>query len=206
MRRIKKQAPPADLAKFVRRENPQKFEEIHHSQHFPNLYDECIDRLKNEQGNLSGYTEKPLKSGIHVDHFKKQQWFNTQDMVFGWENFIADEHQGDFGSDYKDTFLKLPEEYAKLINPVLEDPHHFLTFMDEGIIKPVDDLSDAEKEKAEFTIQAFNLRHKLLTQMQGEAIHWVKIYKAQGLEDDEILDAFKDYGFTSAIEYALKDA
>ena len=124
----------------------------------------------------------------------------------GWENFIADEHQGDFGSDYKDTFLKLPEEYAKLINPVLEDPHHFLTFMDEGIIKPVDDLSDAEREKAEFTIQAFNLRHKLLTQMQGEAIHWVKIYKAQGLEDDEILDAFKDYGFTSAIEYALKDA
>ena len=70
MRRIKKQAPPADLAKFVRRENPQKFEEIHHSQHFPNLYDECIDRLKNEQGNLSGYTEKPLKSGIHGSTLK----------------------------------------------------------------------------------------------------------------------------------------
>lgn len=205
MRKIKKQAPPADLAKYVRRENPKKFEEIHKSQHFPNLYDECIAQLKAEQDDLSGYTEKPLKSGIHVDHFRKQQWFSKRDMVFGWDNFIADEHQGEFGADYKDKSLKLPQEYAKLINPVLEDPHHFLTYMDEGIIKPVDDLTNAEREKAEFTIQTFNLRHKLLTQMQGEAINLVKTYKAQGLEDDEILAAFKTYGFTSAIEYALKD-
>lgn len=124
MRRIKKQAPPADLARFVRRENPQKFEEIHDSQHFPKLYDECIVQLETEQENLSGY---------------------------------------------------------------------------------VDGLPEAEREKAEFTIKAFNLRHKLLTLLQGDAIRLVRTYKAQGLEYDEIMNALKDYGFTSAVEYALTE-
>ena len=205
MRRIKKQTPPADLARFVRRENPQKFEEIHDSQHFPKLYDECIVQLETEQENLSGYTEKPLKNHIHVDHYRKQEWFNTQDMIFGWNNMIADEHNNEFGADYKDKTLRLPTEYAKLINPVLEDPHHFLTYMDEGVIKPVDGLPEAEREKAEFTIKAFNLRHKLLTLLQGDAIRLVRTYKAQGLEYDEIMNALKDYGFTSAVEYALTE-
>ena len=60
MRKIKKQAPPADLARYVRNENPQKFEDIHHTTNYPDLYDECIVQLEIEQENLSGYTEKPL--------------------------------------------------------------------------------------------------------------------------------------------------
>lgn len=43
MRKIKKQAPPEDLARFVRQENPQKFEEIHQSSHYPELYGECVE-------------------------------------------------------------------------------------------------------------------------------------------------------------------
>ncbi len=203
MRKIKKQAPPADLVKYVRRENPQKFEEIHKTVHYPNLYEECIVQLEIEQENLSGYTEKPLRSHIHVDHYRKQEWFNTQDMVFGWDNMIADERNNEYGAVYKDDHLHLSSEYAKLINPVLEDPHHFLTFMDEGVIKPVDGLTAAEREKAEFTIKTFNLKHKLLTILQGDAIRLVKTYKAQGLADEDILGAMKDYGFTSAVEYAL---
>ena len=204
MRKIKKQTPPADLARYVRSENPQKFEEIHHTSHFPDLYDECIVQLEIEQENLSGYTEKPLKNHIHVDHYRKQEWFNTQSMVFGWDNMIADEHNKDFGADYKDNHLGAPNEYANMINPVIEDPHHFLTYMDEGIIKPVDGLSAADKAKAEFTINIFNLKHKLLTGLRGDAIRLVKMYKSQGLDDKDILDALSDYGFTSAVEYALK--
>ena len=204
MRKIKKQAPPADLARYVRHENPQKFEEIHKTEHFPNLYEECVVQLEIEQDNLSGYTEKPLKSHIHVDHFRKQEWFNNQDMVFGWDNMIADERNNEYGAVYKDNTLRMPSEYAKLIDPVLEDPHHFLTYMDEGVIKPVDGLTSAEREKAEFTIKTFNLKHKLLTMLRGDAIRLVKTYKAQGLEDVDILGAMKDYGFTSAVEYALK--
>jgi len=204
MRKIKKQAPPADLARFVRSENPQRFEDIHHTNHFPNLYDECIVQLEKEQDNLSGYTEKPLKNHIHVDHYRKQEWFNSQAMVFGWDNMVADEHNKDFGADFKDSHLNGPNEYANMINPVLEDPHHFLTYLDEGIIKPVDGLSDSDKEKAEFTIKIFNLKHKLLTGLRGDIIRLVKTYKAQGLDDNEILSALSDYGFTSAVEYALR--
>lgn len=205
MRKINKLAPPEDLAKYVRQENPQKFEEIHQSQHFPELYRECVEQLKTEQENLSGYTEKPLKSGVHVDHYRKQALFNTQDMVFGWENMIADEHNPGYGADYKDRMVTMREEYAKLINPVLEDPHHFLTYMDEGIIKPADGLSGQDREKAEKTIEVFNLRHPLLKELREHAIRMVKEYKIQGLTEEEILEALRDFGFISAVEFALKD-
>ena len=204
MRKIKKLSPPVDLARYVRSENPRKFEDIHHTSHYPDLYDECIVQLEIEQENLSGYTEKPLKSNVHVDHYRKQAWFNTQNMVFGWENMIADEHNKGYGADYKDKHLDNPSEYDKMINPVLEDPHHFLTYMDEGIIKPVDDLSATDKAKAEFTIKIFNLRHKYLTELRGDVIRLVKMYKSQGLDDVDIINALADYGFTSAVEYALK--
>lgn len=202
MRKIQKQVPPEDLARFVRRERPQKFEEIHHSELFPELYDECIEQLKTEQENLSGYTEKPLKSGVHVDHFRKQALFNTPDMVFGWGNMIADEHNPNYGA-VKDKRVTR-EEYDKLINPVLEDPHHYLTYMDEGIIKPVDGLTVQEREKAEKTIEIFNLKHPLLKELRERAIKMVKEYKNQGLTEEDILGALRDYGFTSAVEYALK--
>lgn len=203
MRKIQKQVPPEDLARFVRRERPQKFEEIHHSELFPELYDECIEQLKTEQENLSGYTEKPLKSGVHVDHFRKQALFNTPDMVFGWGNMIADEHNPNYGAGFKDKRVTR-EEYDKLINPVLEDPHHYLTYMDEGIIKPVDGLTVQEREKAEKTIEIFNLKHPLLKELRERAIKMVKEYKNQGLTEEDILGALRDYGFTSAVEYALK--
>lgn len=205
MRKIKKQAPPENLAKYVRQENPQKFEEIHHSRYFPDLYGECVEQLKTEQDNLSGYTEKPLKNDVHVDHYRKQALFNTQDMVFGWENLIADEHNPGYGADYKDKMVTMREEYAKLINPVLDDPHQYLTYMDEGIVKPVNGLSDQDREKAEKTIEVFNLRHPLLKELRERAIKMVKEYKVQGLTDAEILEALHDFGFTSAVEYALQD-
>ncbi len=202
MRSINKQAPPADLGKFVRQENPQKFEEIHDSKHFPGLYKECIEHLRTEQENLSGYTEKPLKSGVHVDHFRKQALFNTQDMVFDWENMIADEHNSGYGADYKDGRVTRAD-YEKLINPVLVDPHHYLTYLDEGVIKPVDGLSAIEREKAEKTIEIFNLQHPLLRELRERAIRMVKEYRSQDLEADVIIKALKDYGFKSAVEYAL---
>lgn len=205
MRKINKQAAPSDLANYVRRENPQKFDEIHSSRYYPNLYDECIARLRAEQENLSGYTEKPLKSGVHVDHFRKQALFNTQEYVFGWDNMVADEHNSGYGADFKDRNRNVTRElYAKLINPVLEDPHRFLTYMDEGYVKPVDGLSDEEKEKAQVTIDVFNLKHPLLRELRERAIKLAKEYKNQGLSDEDILAALKNYGFTSAVEYALK--
>lgn len=203
MRRIVKQEPPADLAQFVEREKPQKFGQIHESKYYPNLYNECLDKLEAEQGKLSGYTEKPLSNGVHVDHYRRQALFNSPRMIFGWENLIADEHNSVFGADFKDKHVKKQSDYAKLINPVVEDPHHYLTYMDEGIIKPIDGLSDAEREKAEFTIQAFNLKHKLLNELRRRVIELVKEYKSQGLNDEEISGALHDYGFVSAVEYAL---
>ena len=79
-----------------------------------------------------------------------------------------------------------------------------MTYMDEGIIKPVDGLTVQEREKAEKTIEIFNLKHPLLKELRERAIKMVKEYKNQGLTEEDILGALRDYGFTSAVEYALK--
>lgn len=204
MRRIVKLQAPVDLAEFVKKEKPQKFEQIHKSKLYPNLYRECVVKLEAEQDGLSGYTEKPLSKDIHVDHYRRQALFNSPSMVFGWENMIADEHNSSYGADFKDKHVKKQSDYAKLINPVVEDPHHYLTYMDEGIIKPVDGLDKDEREKAEFTILTFNLNHNLLNERRRHVIELVKEYKSQGLTADEISGALHDYGFTSAVEYALQ--
>ena len=203
MRKIDKKAPPADLARFVEKEHPQKFDDIHHSKQFPGLYEECREQLLDEQEHLSGYTEKPLAAkGIHVDHYRRQALFNSGQYIFGWSNLIADEH-ADYGADCKDSIVKNCADYDKLINPVEEDPHRYLTYVDEGLVVPQNDLTYAEREKAEYTIETFNLKHKLLVEKRRAAIKMVREYKGYGLSDEVILDCMKGYGFPSVVEYAL---
>jgi len=203
MRRILKNNPPRELTRFVEIEKPVKFEEIHHSTNFPNLYHDCLTQLKEEQHNLSGYTEKPLvTANVHIDHFKKQALFNDREHVFGWENMIVDEH-AEYGADHKDKTLKQRSDYTKLINPVTEDPHHFLTYMDAGIVRPQEAISPDDIQKANYTIETFNLNHPLLVEKKRIAIMYVRKYKEYGLTDAEIKDCMKDYGFPSVVEYAL---
>ena len=45
----------------------------------------------------------------------------------------------------------------------------------------------------------------MLKELRERAIKMVKEYKAQGLTNAEILEALHDFGFTSAVEYALQD-
>lgn len=96
-----------------------------------------MDALKAEQNNLSGYTEKPLSSGVHVAHFRKQALFKIRDMVLGWNNMIIDEHHSGYGVDIKDASVKTAIDYDKLINPFFWWFAQ-ISYMDEGIIKPVD--------------------------------------------------------------------
>lgn len=205
MRKIIKHNPPRDLARFVEKEKPNKFEEIHFCTSFPRLHHDCVTCLKEEQHNLSGYTEKPLpKENVHIDHFKKQSLFNDKEHVFGWDNLIVDEH-AEFGADHKDKTVNQRTDYSKLINPVSEDPHFFLTYMDAGYIHPKEGLSSEEALKANYTIEAFNLTHPLLVEKRRIAIAFARQYKSYGLTDSEIIDCMKDYGFPSAIEYALNN-
>ena len=204
MRRIVKRQPPQDLGRYVERANPQKWEEVHQNQIFPHLYEDCIGQLREEQANLSGYTEKPLpQQGTHVDHFRKQSLFNSREFVFGWDNLIADEHSREYGADHKDNVITSKEAYQKLIDPVAQDPHHFFTYMENGMIMPKEGLGEEERKMAEFTIDTFNLQHPTLLNRRENIIRMVKSYRQGGLSNEDILQCVGDYGFPSAVNYAL---
>ena len=206
MRQLHKKPCPEDLKTFVDREHPQDWPDIHRSSGFPRLYEDCLIQLMEEQDGLSGYTEKPLSQGssLHVDHFRKRSLFRSLDNIFGWNNLIADEHNRHYGADHKDKVITSVDEYKLLIDPVAQDPHHFFTYMENGLIVPRAELDSDDRKIAEFTIHAFNLDHETLRRKREDAIRLVRLYRQAGLEEHDIKESLKDYGFVSAIEFALE--
>ena len=85
---VKKTTPLKDFADFVRRENPQKWEDLHHNKKSPNLYRDTKARLVDEQGGVSAYTEEPLSGDAHIDHFRKRDMFPN--LTFDWNNLFVD--------------------------------------------------------------------------------------------------------------------
>jgi hypothetical protein len=71
MRKIQKQVPPEDLARFVRRERPQKFEEIHHSELFPELYDEVHRAVEDRAGKPERIYRKAFEKRCPCGPFPK---------------------------------------------------------------------------------------------------------------------------------------
>lgn len=171
------------------------------------IYDDCYASLKKEQNHLSGYTEKPLPSdnrGVHIDHFRKRSLFPKPKDVFDWNNLILDEHNVNCGADYKDAIIKTVPDNLKLIDPISENPHLFFTYMLNGHIKPQNGLSAQNKDRAEFTINAFNLNHPSLCEQRKNIIRLIREYKSQDLSDEDIMLCMEGTGFTSTIEYALE--
>lgn len=203
MKKIVKGEPPADFAKFVAKENPQHWEDIHKTKAYPKLYAECVSQLKFEQDNLGGYTEKPLSGRVHIDHYRKRSLFPAQGYVFSWNNLIADEYNMSFGAVYKDNSIQKIDDYERLIDPIAQDPHHFFTYTEYGRIKPKENLDDEEKMKAEFTIRTFNLQHPLLCDDRREIVELVKAYHKGGLSAEEVKGLVSNLGYPSAVDYAL---
>lgn len=85
-----------------------------------------------------------------------------------------------------------------------EEPEDFFTYMTNGKIVPRDNLSDYDKSRAIYTIQAFNLNHPELIRIRTELDKSIKTYKAGGLDDDEITMALnKNYGLDTFVKYVL---
>ena len=70
---------------------------------------------------------------------------------------------------------------------------------------PLEALSKEDRERASFTIQAFNLNHELLRRKRMDMMCWVENYVAGGLSMTEVMDALKDCGFPSVLEYMEKE-
>ena len=168
MRKIDKSEPLQVLSDYVKGHKPTRWEDV--PMEIRAKVREYI--LDSEQFGFSAYTERKLDGAdesLHVDHFLKQQ-FCTVRQKFEWTNLFVDEHAGSeqYGADYKDNSKHSPvhslEDNKKLINSSLEDPHDYFEYFANGDIVPKSGLNQFQKERADFTIKAFNLNGCLTNQ------------------------------------------
>lgn len=100
--------------------------------------------------------------------------------------------------------VKSREEYSMIVNPVKEDPHHYFQYMVDGEMMPSDGLDDAERDKAQHTIDVFCLNHPMLCNLRKSKIDQVRDLKNGNLSAKEAAEALQDEGFPSVVEYFCK--
>ena len=189
MRKLSKGEPHEAISDFEGHANWSLSSDYH------SIWRELI--LDVEQCSLSGYTEETIKlDNSHIDHFYKRSLFPKE--VHSWDNFIVDSLDDTYGARYKDKLVKNTDDNIKLINPVTEDPHVFFKYKVDGRIAPLDLLSEKDKDRADFTISAFNLNEASLVERRRVLFKNVDDYGDASLE--QLLDWLKESGFPSVIE------
>ena len=198
MRKINKGAPIPSFTEFVRRHHPARWEDANAVR---GTWRDYI--LEYEQHRLSGYTEEPVRfDSSHIDHFRKQSLFST--LIFDWNNYIVDSLDETYGAKYKDNFVKTREDNEKLINPVTEDASHFFKYELNGKIAVADRVSETDRKRALYTIDAFNLNEASLMDRRRTIINTI-LDSFVDLEDEVILEALAAEGFTSVVEQLLQE-
>lgn len=196
---------PDEFTEFVNREHPQNwstdFINAHHD-----LYEFCRELLEGDQGEISAYSELKLdhkqKYKVHIDHFRKEDSYPG--LIFEWENYVVDNHDHDFGSDYKDKHIKNIDHNEKLIDPVHEEPKQFFTYQLSGKMVPLPSLSDDMKERAKFTIDSFNLNYKYLQDRRADLIQIIRDYQKGKLDKSIIRDIIvSTVGLPSFVDFIL---
>lgn len=198
MRKIDKGNPIPSFSEFVTRQHPAKWDD---SKDVSRVWREYI--LVYEQHGLSGYTENPINlDSSHIDHFYKQSLFNK--LVFDWKNLVVDSKDASYGAKFKDEFVRTKADNVKLINPVTEDACRYFQYELNGRISVANGLSDQDKERAEFTRDAFNLNESSLVERRRIIINII-LDSFKDLSDEMILEALAPEGFTSVVEQLLKE-
>lgn len=172
-------------------------------QNYHNIYQSVRNILEEDQMHLSGYTELPLKVDTHIDHFLKRDLF--PEYTFDWLNYVVDDHNKDYGADYKDDHIKYRENNERLISPITENPQDFITYQTSGEMIARGDICSEMQKRAELTIESFNLNHKLLTKRRSELFSLIQSYHEGGLGKVEINNALQAQGLTSFVEFCLND-
>jgi uncharacterized protein (TIGR02646 family) len=160
--------------------------------------------LIEEQNCYCGYIETRIDdfNECHLDHYKKRALFAN--LTFDWNNLVAACNDDEYGAKFKDSHYKSATgnsisvtDYNKLLNPTSDRVEDFLLCNIFGIIEPVSTLSEAAKERAQFTIDVFNLNYQALVNRRKVLIWQIKSYSV--LNSREIRDALKNSDFQSVI-------
>jgi len=197
MHKINKGEPSDDFKQFNRKKHTRWEEAKGHT----HIWREHI--IQQEQDGCSGYTEAPIRTAnSHIDHFRKQALF--QDYIFCWENYVADSIDEDFGAKFKDKNIHTKEENLKLINPIEENAEHFFYYLANGMMVLAQGLTEQEKERAQFTIDMFNLNHQSLKERRKLILN-IDLAPYIGCSREDLMLCLSSNGFKSVVEQTVTE-
>jgi uncharacterized protein (TIGR02646 family) len=198
MRKLDKGAPIQHFVDFIRHNHYDRWEDAKEASP---IWREHI--LNREQHGLSGYTEAPIKyENSHIDHFKKQALYPN--LIFEWNNYVVDSKDDTYGARYKDNVVCNQTDNERLINPVVENAQQFFKYELSGKMVPMDGLGDVEKQRANYTIDSFNLNESSLMERRKSILN-LDLSSFEGLTDHEILEALQPDGFISVVEQLINE-
>ncbi|MDR0972411.1 MAG: TIGR02646 family protein [Prevotellaceae bacterium] len=171
MKKINKGDTPDFFTDYIKQHHPKKWEDI------GAIRQKLRDHIIKEQGNYCAYTEiRP--SQTHIDHFRKRDHF-PQD-TFNYENLFVSCTSDKYGANHKDRHVK-PWDYAKIINPALDDPSEYIEFIYTGVVI-------AKDERGQTTIDMFNLNEPTLVERRKKSLLQMK-------------DMYKEFDINQIIEF-----
>jgi len=154
------------------------------------------DILSKEQENLCCYCEIKInasRENSNIDHFKTRNLF--PDLTLNYKNLFVSCNTNGQCSSYKDSHIKNKIEYDSIINPLIDIPENFFDYLLTGDIFPKENISHSDREKAEFTIQIFQLNCRRLVEIRKiisiSLINLKKSGYSHTLED--VFESFPDY-------------
>jgi len=203
MRYIEKSTGVECFNNFVRRNHPTTWDELH--ENAKEVYFESREHiLVIEQNCYCGYTEIIINdvTNSHIDHYKKRSLFPRE--TYKWNNLIVSCNDDEFGAKYKDNKSHMTiNDYDNLLNPVIDIAQDYFYYNNFGQIEPKQDLDIETRNKANKTIESFNLSNESLRRKRENIIRQINDCKDL-LPIETLKGVFKKVSFQSLVEQYLE--
>ena len=136
--------------------------------------------LLKEQEYMCVYCESKIIKEFHIDHFYKRDLFPN--LTFDYNNLFISCNDENHSAKYKDKFGLKKEEFANIYSPLDIKLNEFEYSWTGEIL--------GKTQKAQKTIEVFNLNNNILIQKRSKIIK--QLYSYQNL-DFNIFECFGEF-------------
>ncbi len=200
MRHIRKSA--SDNTCLVNRSAPPPRNPVEAKKHWQRYRHKrnLIKQLSQEQNGLCAYTEiQPNEHslGSHLDHVEPRSispartfdYFNLVVSALGNEDLRNIQKEHHFGGHAKaDTY-----DQSLFISSLDANCTKFFFYLSDGRVVPTENLSKADKKKADYTIKVLNLNSPYLVNRRQRWIKEIELHIYKNLHDSASLLKLANY-------------